>query len=166
MNSITLLVLGVGTVGGEVVRQAVGQRTRWREQLDLDVVVGGVAGRAGALVADDEAGLPEERLAQFVDARRRAGAFEEALGASDRLQPAAAAIDVLVRRGALIVVDAAAGEITAELDARALDQGAGVVLSNKAPLALPHDDPRGRTLWAAAGAGGRLRYEATCGAGL
>ena len=166
MNSITLFVLGVGTVGGEVVRQTVAQRPRWRELIDLDVVVGGVAGRAGALVADDESGLSEERLAQLVDARRRAGAFEEALSTSDRLQPAAAAIDVLARRGALIVVDAAAGEITAELDARALDQGAGVVLSNKAPLALPNDDPRGHTLWVAAGPGGLLRYEATCGAGL
>jgi homoserine dehydrogenase len=94
------------------------------------------------------------------------GAFEDTLGAGDRLIPAAAAIDELAQRGTLVVVDAAAGEVTAELDVRALEHGASVVLSNKAPLALPRDDPRTRVLWMEAGPGGRLRYEATCGAGL
>ena len=64
------------------------------------------------------------------------------------------------------MLDAAAGDETASLHAAALEQGHGVVVSNKAPMALPMSDPRSRILWSQAGAGGRLRYEATCGAGL
>ena len=63
-------------------------------------------------------------------------------------------------------MDAAAGDETAPLDARALASGAGVVLSNKAPLALPLQNPLAAELWATAGPRGHLRYEATCGAGL
>ena len=51
-------------------------------------------------------------------------------------------------------MDAAAGDETAPLDARALASGAGVVLSNKAPLALPLNNPLAAELWAAAGPGG------------
>ena len=166
MRQIALLVLGVGTVGGEVVRQSLAHRGQWRERLGLDLVVGGVAGRAGALVAGEAAGLPDDRLGELVAARRQSGAFADALDAADRLIPVATAIDELSERGPLVVVDAAAGEITAELDVRALERGARVVLSNKAPLALPRADPRSIALWAEAGTGGRLRYEATCGAGL
>jgi homoserine dehydrogenase len=41
-----------------------------------------------------------------------------------------------------------------------------VVLSNKAPLALPMRDPRSQVLWSHAKSSGHLRYEATVGAGL
>jgi homoserine dehydrogenase len=68
--------------------------------------------------------------------------------------------------GPTVVIDAAVGEQTADLDARALELGAGVVLSNKAPMTLPNAEPASQVLWGAAGPGGRLRYEATCGAGL
>jgi homoserine dehydrogenase len=63
-------------------------------------------------------------------------------------------------------MDAAAGDQTAPLHARALSSGARVVLSNKAPLALPLGNPLAAQLWSAAGPRGHLRYEATCGAGL
>jgi homoserine dehydrogenase len=63
-------------------------------------------------------------------------------------------------------MDAAAGVATADCLVGALEHGAGVVLSNKAPLALPASDPRSKALWSQIGSSGRLRYEATCGAGL
>jgi len=166
VRQIALLVLGVGTVGGEVVRQTLVHRAQWHDRLGLDVVVGGVAGRAGALVADDASGMPDDRLGDMVAARQQSGTFAGALGGADRLIPVATAIDQLAGRGGLVVVDAAAGEDTTAFDARALERGASVVLSNKAPLALPWADPRSAALWAEAGPGGRVRYEATCGAGL
>ena len=73
---------------------------------------------------------------------------------------------MLINKSPVILLDAAAGEETATLDARALASGAGVVLSNKAPLALPLQNPLAAELWAMAGPRGHLRYEATCGAGL
>ncbi|MDP9364648.1 MAG: hypothetical protein M3Q10_10565, partial [Chloroflexota bacterium] len=78
----------------------------------------------------------------------------------------AEAIARFAAEGPTVVLDAAAGAETAPLDARALASGAGVVLSNKSPLALPLANPLAAELWAAAGPGGHLRYEATCGAGL
>jgi homoserine dehydrogenase len=68
--------------------------------------------------------------------------------------------------GPFILLDAAAGDQTADVDVQALALGGGVVLSNKAPLALPASDPRTAKLWDQAVTTGRLRYEATCGAGL
>ncbi|MBA2276312.1 MAG: homoserine dehydrogenase [Chloroflexia bacterium] len=163
---ITLLQLGVGTVGGEVLRQVRAHHGRWSERLGFDVVFGGVAGRAGALIAAGDRGLDDRQLARIVEARRATGTFQSSATESGGLVTVAEAVDTLASRGPLVVIDAAAGERTAELDARALERGAGVVLSNKAPLALPSNDPRSVVLWAETGPGGRLRYEATCGAGL
>ncbi len=163
MERITLLQLGIGTVGGAVVEQAIANRDRWRRDLRLDIVLGAIAGRDGALVAEDSTGLSDDRLRLALDARR-AGAGLAAAGAG--LVPTGEAIARFLPAGPTILLDAAAGEATAALDARALAAGAGVVLSNKAPLALPLADPLAAALWAAAGPGGRLRYEATCGAGL
>ena len=89
-----------------------------------------------------------------------------AQGAGLDLHPIESVIATLADAGPLVVVDAAAGERTAEFDALALQRGSGVVLSNKAPMAMPSDHQAGKVLWVEAGAGGRLRYEATCGAGL
>ena len=47
---------------------------------------------------------------------------------------------------AVIAMDAAAGEATTDCLVGALEQGAGIVLSNKAPLALPATEGVTRTL--------------------
>jgi len=65
----------------------------------------------------------------------------------------------------VIAMDAAAGDRTAVFDAAVLEAGGGVVLSNKAPLAMPRGTA-GDQLWAETGPGRRVRYEATVGAGL
>jgi len=165
VRRVTLVQLGIGTVGGAVVGQVLANRPRWRRDLRLDVVVGAIAGRGGALVADDEGGLPDDRLRAAVEGRRRGEDLAGATGGAS-LVPPAEAIARFTAEGPTVVLDAAAGEETAPLDARALASGAGVVLSNKAPLALPLANPLAAELWAAAGPGGHLRYEATCGAGL
>ncbi len=164
MKRITLVQIGIGTVGGEVVAQALANRDRWRRDLGLDVALGAVAGRDGALAADDPAGLTAARLLSAVEGRRAGRGLAELAGGA--LAPPAEAITRLAAGGPTIVLDAAAGEETAPFLARALGAGAGVVLSNKAALALPFANPLAAELWAAAGPGGRLRYEATCGAGL
>ena len=110
-------------------------------------------------------GLPEELLRRAIEARRSGAALAGATGGA-ALTPAAEAITRLAAGTTTIVMDAAAGDETAAIDARALTAGAAVVLSNKAPLALPTSNPLATELWGAAGPSGSVRYEATCGAGL
>jgi homoserine dehydrogenase len=117
------------------------------------------------LVTPQPDGLDDDLLHGLVGSRRAGQALREA-AAGRELVEAPEAIAMLVNQGPVIVMDAAAGDETAPLDARALASGAGVVLSNKAPLALPLQNPLAAELWASAGPRGHLRYEATCGAGL
>src|SRR5215212_1348407 len=155
----------MGTVGGEAIEQAIVNRDRWWDAYGLDVRFGAVIGLGGALVTPDPDGLDDELLRELVRSRRAGQALREA-AAGRELVEAPEAVAILINQGPVIVMDAAAGGETAPLDARALASGAGVVLSNKAPLALPLGNPLAAELWATAGPRGHLRYEATCGAGL
>ena len=165
MSRVTLVQVGMGTVGGEVIEQAVANRDRWWDAYGLEVRIGAVIGLGGALVTPEPDGLDDAQLHELVHSRRAGQALREA-AAGRELVEAPEAIAMLVNQGPVIVMDAAAGDVTAPLDARALASGAGVVLSNKAPLALPLQNPLAAELWATAGPRGHLRYEATCGAGL
>ena len=165
MKTIRLVQIGIGTVGGEVVGQVIANRDRWRQELGLDIQIAAVVGTEGALPAEDIAGLEDATL-QAVVAGRMAGQGLAAAAGGAALIPPAEVISRMIPEGPTIVVDAAAGEETAALHARALASGARVVLSNKAPLALPLSNPLAKELWAASGTRGHLRYEATCGAGL
>lgn len=163
MKRVQLFQVGIGTVGGAVLEQIVAHRRAWERCLGLEVAVGGVAGRDGALLGDDSNGISEGDLLALVRGKK-AG---ETLGTSNRtLIDPQAAIERLAQDGLLIVMDAAAGDDSAEFDSHALDLGGCVVLSNKTPMALPASDDRSRALWTETGPHGRVRYEATCGAGL
>src|SRR5215208_7179388 len=148
-----------------VIEQAVANRDRWWDAHGLDVRIGAVIGLAGTQVTPEPDGFDDELLHGLVSFRRAGQALREA-AAGRELVEAPEAIAMLVNQGPVIIMDAAAGDETAPLDARALASGAGVVLSNKAPLALPLQNPLAAELWATAGPRGHLRYEATCGAGL
>jgi len=165
---LTLIQVGLGTVGGAVVEQVIAHREQWRHSLGIDLVIGAIAGQAGALVSESEAGLDDELVRVAVSARRDGGQAWSELARRQgmALRPPLEAIARCAMAGPVVVSDAASGEHTALLDAAALAHGAAVVLSNKAPLALPLADPNSAALWAEARSGGRLRYEATCGAGL
>ncbi len=166
MKHFQLVQIGIGTVGSAVVEQVLEARKLWRQSLGLDITIASIIGLDGALVAKDD-GLADDVLQATVD-DRRAGvrlSEQEHLADAEFVDPAEA-LRRVAANGPMIVLDAAAGEQTAGLDAKALRLGGGVVLSNKAPLALPVDSKCGQALWAEAGATGRLRYEATCGAGL
>lgn len=165
MSRVTLVQVGMGTVGGATIEQIVAHRDRWWRDHGLDVRIGAVIGLGGALVTEDPDGLPDDLLLGLVRSRREGQALREAAAGHELVEPPEA-VALLINQGPVIVMDAAAGEETAPLDARALSSGAGVVLSNKAPLALPLSNPLAAQLWGAAGPRGHLRYEATCGAGL
>lgn len=167
MKRISLVQIGFGTVGGALIEQVLDNTQRWRDQFGIDVTYSAIAGRDGAVVEPNRDGLQEPGLRGAV-ARRRAR-MREGAAATPNVHAFDSLEDVVTRMcdsRLVILIDAAAGEETAAVDALALAKGAGVVLSNKAPLALPLEDHRGGALWEQAGPHGRLRYEATCGAGL
>jgi len=161
MKRISLVQVGFGTVGGALIEQVIQHRPTWRDAFGIDVSIAAVGGRAGAVVAPDFRSLPEADLRSAVGARRSGSSTigSSAPSLADSLQDIAGA-------GPFILLDAAAGDSTADLSVTALALGGGVVLSNKAPLALPAGDDRTGALWSQTGSTGRLRYEATCGAGL
>jgi homoserine dehydrogenase len=162
-TTIRVIQIGVGTVGGEVVRQLYAGRERWRRDFGLDVVLSALVGRAGALLPRGDA-LALDVAEAALERRRRGGSLAAVAGTTEATP--AEAIERVVGMGSTVVIDSAVGEQTAEIDVLALERGAGVVLSNKAPLTLPWASPVCQSLWRAVGLDGRLRYEATCGAGL
>lgn len=156
MKKVALVQIGYGTVGGAVIEQVVAQRQTWREMLGIDVRIAAVAGKNGVVLQENEQELTDEQLIACCK-QRGADATGTAL---TEIVPAIQNAD------AVILMDAAAGDATTDALVNALNAGGGAVLSNKAPMALPHTDPRTAVLWDHASIGGRLRYEATCGAGL
>ena len=163
MKQIGIVQIGFGTVGGALLEQIVAHRDMWREQLEIDVRVDAIVGRSGVLVAPDSQGFSASALREIVGWRRSEEAGRISGQGFQTIDPLDAPLAVGSTR---IVMDAAAGDATASTHAVALARGAGVVLSNKAPLALPISDERSELLWAESGSDGWLRYEATCGAGL
>lgn len=156
MKKVALVQIGYGTVGGAVIRQVVAQRSAWHEMLDIDIRIAAVAGKNGVILQEGDTELTDEQLLACCNNR---GA--QATGGS-----LADIVPGIQNADAVILMDAAAGEATTDALVNALSAGGGVVLSNKAPMALPTSDARTAVLWDQAGIGGRLRYEATCGAGL
>lgn len=159
MKRVAVVQVGFGTVGGAVLEQIAAHQASWRESFGIDLVVNAVVGRSGALVTEGAAGFSPERLREIASDRRKGATSGSLVSAQESL-------DDLAANGPVIVMDASAGTGATDLLVSAIERGGGAVLSNKAPLALPADDPRTSTLWSEAGPTGRMRYEATCGAGL
>lgn len=165
VKRVALVQVGIGTVGGELVGQALANREMWRERFGLDLRMAAIAGRGGALAQEPGRELSAALLRRAVDARKGGSGLRDAADGR-ALIPTAEAVSRLANESLTIVLDAAAGDETAPVLARALGARAGVVLSNKAPLALPLANPVAAELWAESGPHGHMRYEATCGAGL
>lgn len=159
MKRVALVQIGYGTVGGAVIQQVLQLREFWKTGLDLDVRIAAVAGRTGAVAIESGQELDSGVFRSLITSRGQDGPPPCGVG----LEQIVAQIDPA---DVVIVMDAAAGEATTDCLVGALEQGAGVVLSNKAPLALPTSDPRTQALWSQTVTEGHLRYEATCGAGL
>jgi len=166
VKRIVLVHIGAGTVGGAAIEQELEQRERWKSLFGIDVVIGAVIGARGAIVAEGADGLPEALLREIASNRRSGikvdeSAARQGFASVDPIE----AIDGLSAFGDLIAMDAGAGDSTAMIDAEVLRRGGSIVLSNKAPLAMNYGTV-GDALWAETGPMGRVRYEATCGAGL
>jgi homoserine dehydrogenase len=166
VKRIMVVHIGAGTVGGAAIEQELAFRDRWRRTHGVDIVIGAVIGIRGAVAATSPDGLPIGLLSAILANRPSASAVANAareLG-HDLVDPQAA-IDRVAAFGPVIALDAAVGDTTAACDVAVLQAGGGVVLSNKAPMAMPAGSI-GDQLWAETGPGGRVRYEATVGAGL
>jgi homoserine dehydrogenase len=166
MKRVSLVQVGFGTVGGVLLEQVVDQHDRWCRELGLDIRIVGIAGRKGAIVADDlKHGLHEAELRNVLAHKRGAEGSHPSPRALEPVLDAVHRICAVGEDHVAIVMDAAAGDETIDILTTVLAKGAGVVLSNKSPLALPTSHAATRILWDAAKRE-HLRYEATCGAGL
>jgi homoserine dehydrogenase len=166
MKRVQIAHIGAGTVGGGAIEQELALREQWRDRLDVDVVIGAVIGGSGAIVADSPDGLDPHLLIRLVSERRAGRSIGEVAAANGipTIEPLEA-ITRLAGFGSVVAMDAGAGDRTTAIDVAVLNAGGGVVLSNKAPMAMPRGS-MGEQLWLETGPGGRVRYEATVGAGL
>jgi homoserine dehydrogenase len=167
VKRVNLIHIGVGLIGGAAIEQTIENRRRWQRDFGLDLRSVAVIGGTGGVVAEGPEGFDDATLARIV-AGRRAGTplAEVAAGSGLSVSDGLEVMHDALAMGPAIAIETATGTGTAPLIEAAFGAGAGLVFSNKAPFAMASGDPTGDALWAAAGPGGRVRYETTCGAGL
>lgn len=149
-EQVNLLLLGVGTVGAQVLTQLGEQREARRRDDDLDLRVFGVANRAKAVRHAE--GLDPTTAAETL--RREGAAWE-----------VGPLLDELARLPVPILVDCTASDDMAPVYLAAWERGIHVVAANKKPLAdtfAQYTNLRG----AARRAHRAYRYETTVGASL
>ncbi len=149
VNKVPIILLGLGNVGGALLRQILNTRDVLAGRTGLQLVPTGLANTSGLLFDPD--GLPDDVL--------------QAISGGIRLDTAVPGIRPLddvsaVLQPGVILVDATASPRTAPTLRAALDAGCGVILANKIPLAEAWTDAQPFF------ANPRLRCEATVGAGL
>jgi len=125
-KGISLLVLGKGKVGAELLEQIRAQRTELERDYDALLRVVGIADRHGA--AFDERGID-------LDAWREGLALAPAIGPLGAAN-APALLDRLARLPRPILVDLTAADGMDEVYAQAFRRGIDVVGANKRPLAV------------------------------
>jgi homoserine O-acetyltransferase len=126
-HGVSLLVLGKGKVGSELLEQIRTQRTELERDYDVVLRVVGLADRRGT--AFDEAGLDLQL-------------WREALAAAPPTGPvdagtAPALLDRLARLPRPVLVDLTAAEGMEDVYEQAFRRGIQVVAANKLPLAVP-----------------------------
>jgi homoserine dehydrogenase len=149
MQNINIMQLGLGGVGLALLGQFQALPAAVRSGLTLV----GVADSSAALYQAD--GLDGETLTGAIELKRAHGQ----LANHSSHRPSSALEDCLTS-GPTIIVDVTATSATVPLLRHAAEQGCGVVLANKRPLC------EDSATWRLLTGDGRLRYEATVGAGL
>ncbi len=152
----SLLVLGHGVVGAQLLAQAHQQRTPLRERHGINLKVVGVADSRRAVF--DEQGLDLERW------QPRLAAVPEA-PRPDLVAFFTPLLDRLRRLPVPVLVDCSAADNMDRVYAEAFARGIHVVTANKKPLTLA-TGPNRQLREAAAGAHAAYRYETTVGASL
>jgi homoserine dehydrogenase len=151
-REVPVIFLGLGNVGGALLRQILDTRKELARRDGLHLVPIALADLSGLLF--DAGGLPEESLHAAL-AVTTGGGYLDALPGIHPLN----AVEDTLRSGAVLADLTASSNTRPTLEA-ALDEGCRIVLANKIPLVGP---------WAKARAlmeHSRLRYEVTVGAGL
>jgi homoserine O-acetyltransferase len=126
-KGISLLVVGKGKVGTELLEQLRVQRAELERDHDVVVRVVGLADRHGALL--DEAGLDLDRWRDLLAAAPPLGPLDA--------RTAPALLDRLARLPRPVLLDVTAADGMDEVYAQAFRRGIDVVSSNKRPLAVP-----------------------------
>lgn len=156
MHSIPLIQFGLGGVGRAVVERVLAARPDFERRYGLRLGYVAVCDSRGAIIA--EQGIGDDDWQHILAAKSRGQSLDETdLGY--RHEGLDDIVDVAGTRHA-IVIDVTASDETVEALLLALDHGYAAVLANKKPLT--QDDATFRQLTAS----GRLRYEATVGAGM
>jgi len=156
MKLIPLIQFGLGGVGRALVQRVLAARDdfEWRYGLRLAYVA--LCDSRGAAIDPD--GFSHAQLQTMIDAKE-AGISLEATEWGYKRGELEDIVDIAGRDDA-IIIDVTATEETGPALQLALDRGYGAVLANKKPLTGPMATFRSLT------ASGRLRYEATVGAGV
>jgi homoserine dehydrogenase len=149
---VPIIFLGLGNVGGTLLRQILDTRDVLDRRSGLRLVPIGLADISGLLFDPD--GLPDETLRAALEATANSGLLDALPG----IRPLSE-VDSALRAGA-ILVDVTASTKTEPTLRAALEAGCGVVLANKIPLAGPWD---GAKMFFEHP---NLRCECTVGAGL
>jgi len=126
-HGVSLLVLGKGKVGAELLEQIRTQRTELERDYDVVLRVVGVADRRGAAFA--EAGLDLQLWRESLAAAPAGGPVDA--------RTAPALLDRLARLPRPVLVDLTAADGMEEVYEQAFRRGIQVVASNKRPLAVP-----------------------------
>jgi homoserine O-acetyltransferase len=126
-QGISLLVLGKGKVGAELLDQIRAQRTELERDYDTVLRVVGVADRRGT--AFDEDGLDLARWRELLAAAPAGGPVDAG--------SAPALLDRLARLPRPVLVDLTAADGMEDVYEQAFRRGIHVVSSNKRPLAIP-----------------------------
>ena len=149
---VPVLFLGLGNVGGALLRQVLETRETLLSRTGLRLVPIALADVSGAVL--DPAGLPDEVLRSALSAIAGGGLLRTVPGVRSLGD-----FSEMIRAGT-ILADLTATPATEPTLRTALDAGCGVVLANKIPLARD---------WAESGTFFNqrlLRYEVTVGAGI
>jgi len=126
-QGISLLVLGKGKVGSELLEQIRAQRTELERDYDTVLRVVGVADRRGT--AFDEEGIDLARWREVLGAAPETGPFDAGRAPS--------ILDRLARLPRPVLVDLTAADGMEDVYEQAFRRGIHVVASNKRPLAAP-----------------------------
>jgi len=157
-RAISLIVLGVGQVGGAFLAQVLQTQDALQRRYGIALRPAALADARAALIAPE--GLSAEAVQEARGVKRR-GSLADLSGAQVGLS-ALELVEQMAARGVerALVVDTTAAHGMEPALHRALDLGCGVVLANKRPLAGRWE--RARAFFESPS----VRFEATVGAGL
>jgi homoserine dehydrogenase len=151
-KNVPIIFLGVGKVGGTLLRQVLDCGDAVQERTGLRLAPVALADVSGALL--EPAGLPEETLRAAIEATAGGGLLESLPG----IRPLGELHGAL--QAGAVLADMTATPKTMPTLVAALEADCGVVLANKIPLAGPWETAHPLLEHP------KLRYECTVGAGL